>query len=31
VGAPRLPLAEALDSTIEGVGTALAELQDATV
>lgn len=30
VGAPRLPLAEALDSTVEGVGAALAALQDAT-
>ncbi len=30
VGAPRLPLAEALGSTVEGVGAALAALQDAT-
>ena len=30
VGAPRLPLAEALDSTVAGVGDALAALQDAT-
>jgi 4-hydroxy-tetrahydrodipicolinate synthase len=30
VGAPRLPLAEALDSTVEGVGAALAALQEAT-